>query len=44
LRYAHASRRLDAARRLRHSSTPSDRLWAALSVILDPAYLEKGQP
>ena len=42
MRYAHASRRIDAARRLGHSSTPSDRLWATLSVILDPAYLEQG--
>jgi TetR/AcrR family transcriptional repressor of bet genes len=42
MRYAHASRRLDAAKRLRHSTTPSDRLWAVLSVILDPLYLERG--
>jgi TetR/AcrR family transcriptional repressor of bet genes len=42
LRAAHASRSVRVAEMLRHSQTPSERLWAVVSVNLDPAYLERG--
>ncbi len=42
LRAALASRSERAADLLRRSQTPSERLWAVISLNLDPAYLERG--
>ena len=42
LRAAHASRSERVADLLRRSQTPSERLWAVISLNLDPAYLERG--
>jgi TetR/AcrR family transcriptional repressor of bet genes len=42
MRYAHASRRKDLVNRLSLAQTPSDRLWAVISVILDEKYFQPG--
>jgi TetR/AcrR family transcriptional repressor of bet genes len=42
LRHAHAKRREDLVNRLRKAQTPSDRLTAVLSLLLDEKYLQAG--
>lgn len=42
MRYAHALRRSDLVGRLQSARTPSERLWAVLSIILDEKYLQAG--
>jgi TetR/AcrR family transcriptional repressor of bet genes len=42
MRYAHAERRAALVHKLRSARTPSDRLWAVMSVILDAKYLQEG--
>jgi TetR/AcrR family transcriptional repressor of bet genes len=42
MRYAHRVRRIDLVNRLRKAQTPSARLWAVISIILDEKYLQSG--
>ena len=42
MRYAHTLRRNDLVSRLKKARTPSERLWAVLSIILDEKYLQAG--
>jgi TetR/AcrR family transcriptional repressor of bet genes len=42
MRYAHTSRKNDLLKRLSVARTPSERLWAVMSVILDEKYFQPG--
>jgi TetR/AcrR family transcriptional repressor of bet genes len=42
MRYAHAARSAELVKRLRKAQSPSQRIWAVLSVILDDQYLQSG--
>jgi TetR/AcrR family transcriptional regulator, transcriptional repressor of bet genes len=42
MRYVHARKAAEVAKRLRASRTPSERLWAVVSVVLDEEYLQPG--
>jgi TetR/AcrR family transcriptional repressor of bet genes len=42
MRYAHTSRRNDLLKRFSAAQTPSERLWAVISVILDEKYFQPG--
>jgi TetR/AcrR family transcriptional repressor of bet genes len=42
MRYAHTTRRNDLLERFSVAQTPSERLWAVISVILDEKYFQPG--
>jgi TetR/AcrR family transcriptional repressor of bet genes len=42
MRHVHARRKEEVVRRLRAARTPSERLWAVVSVVLDEEYLQPG--
>ncbi|HEY7748492.1 MAG TPA: transcriptional regulator BetI [Aestuariivirgaceae bacterium] len=42
MRHAHSERRDALIRKLRKACNPSDRVWAAVSIILDEKYLQPG--
>ena len=42
MRYVHARKKDEVVKRLRAARTPSERLWAIVSVVLDEEYLQAG--